>query len=50
MAGAELKAVLARIADDAWRLEHLQRAEMLGGHEGEPYERRLADALVTLVR
>ena len=50
VAGAELKAVLARIADDAWRIEHPQRAETLGGHQGEPYERRLADALVTLVR
>lgn len=50
VAGAELKAVLTRIADDAWRIEHPQRAEMLGGHGGEPYERRLADALVALVR
>ena len=49
VAGAELKAVLARIADDAWRTEHPQRADILGDHQGEPYERRLADALVTLV-
>ena len=48
VAGAELKAVLGRIADDAWRAAHPERADVLGGHDAEPYERRLADALSTL--
>ena len=48
VAGAQLKAVLGRIADDAWRAAHPERADTLGGHDAEPYERRLADALATL--
>ena len=48
VAGAELKAVLGRIADDAWRSAHPERADVLGGHDAESYDRRLADALVTL--
>ena len=50
VAGAEVKAVLNRIADDAWRAEHPERADILGGHDAEPYERRLADALITLAQ
>ena len=48
--GAELKASLMQIADVAWRREHPERAETLGGHGGSPLHVRLADALVALVR
>ena len=48
--GAELKAKLLQVADVAWRHEHPERAEVLGGHGGRPLHARLADALVALVR
>lgn len=48
--GAELKARLMQVADTAWRREHPERAEVLGGHGGRPLHIRLADALVALVR
>ena len=49
LAGTALKTRLEQIADDAWRAAHPERASVLGGHDDEPYERRLADALVSLV-
>ena len=49
LTGALLKRRLEQIADDAWRAAHPERASVLGGHGGEPYERRLGDALISLV-
>ena len=48
--GEELQDRLSQIADAAWRAEHPERAENLGGHDGEPLHRRLADALMELIR
>ena len=48
VAGTVLKHQLQQIADDAWRAAHPERAATLGGHEAEPYDRRLADALISL--
>lgn len=48
--GEELQNRLSQIADAAWRAEHPERAETLGGHDGEPLHRRLADALMELIR
>ena len=47
--GAELKTRLQQITDAAWRAEHPERAETLGGHGGPPLHQRLADALMKLV-
>ena len=49
VAGTMLKHTLTQIADEAWRAAHPERASILGGHNAEPYERRLADALVTYI-
>ena len=49
VAGTALKHQLQQIADDAWRAAHPERASTLGGHDAEPYDRRLADALISLV-
>ncbi len=48
--GEELQNRLSQIADAAWRLEHPERADTLGGHDGEPLHRRLADAFMELIR
>ena len=48
VAGTALKHQLQQIADDAWRAAHPERAATLGGHDAEPYDRRLADALIRL--
>ena len=48
VAGTVLKHQLQQIADDAWRAAHPERAATLGGHDAEPYDRRLADALISL--
>ena len=48
--GEELQNRLSQMADTAWRAEHPERAETLGGHDGEPMYRRLADALMELIR
>ena len=48
--GAEVRGVLDHLCDAAWRRDHPERARTAGGHEGEPRDRRLADALVALVR
>ena len=47
--GEELKNRLSQLADAAWRAQHPERAETLGGHDGEPLHRRLADALIELL-
>ena len=49
VAGTALKHQLQQIADDEWRAAHPERAATLGGHDAEPYDRRLADALISLV-
>ena len=48
--GAELRSTLMRLTDEAWKRDHPERAALLGGHGGDPYEARLADALVVLMR
>lgn len=49
--GAELQSRLNEIADAEWRKNHPDRAATLGGHHDDtPYEKRLADALMMLVR
>ena len=49
VAGTILKNTLTQIADEAWRAAHPERASILGRHNDEPYERRLADALITYI-
>ncbi len=44
--GELVKAALNEACDAAWRAAHPERAETLGGHDDEPRECRLADALV----
>ena len=48
--GAELRSTLMRLTDEAWKRDHPERADVLGGHGGDPYEARMADALVVLMR
>ncbi len=47
--GERVKAAVSEACDAAWRAAHPDRAEVAGGHDDEPRERRLADALVSLV-
>jgi hypothetical protein len=47
--GEQLKAAINTECDAAWRAAHPERAETLGGHDGEQREQRLADALVALI-
>ncbi len=47
--GERVKAAINEACDTAWRAAHPERAESIGGHDDEPRERRLADALVSLV-
>jgi hypothetical protein len=47
--GTLLRNTLRGLVDVKWRKEHPERAETLGGHGSEPYDRRLADALIELV-
>ena len=47
--GERVKAAINHACDNAWRNAHPERAEVAGGHDDEPRERRLADALVTLI-
>ncbi len=47
--GERVKAAINHACDAAWRAAHPERAEAAGGHDDEPRERRLADALVSLV-
>jgi hypothetical protein len=44
--GTEFKTIITDLCDRAWKTKHPERAEVLGGHTDEPYERRLADAVV----
>jgi hypothetical protein len=48
--GEELKNVLTAIADAQWKKEHPDRAPVLGGHGGDSWNARMADALMALVR
>jgi hypothetical protein len=48
--GNELKASVAEMCDRMWKDKHPNRADALGGHDDEPYERRLADAFIRLMR
>ncbi len=47
--GERLRAAVEARCDEAWRAAHPDRARVLGGHDAEPRDRRLADALVDLV-
>ena len=47
--GEQVKAAINAQCDAAWRAAHPERAETVGGHNDEPREQRLADALVALV-
>lgn len=47
--GEKVRATLDQACDAAWRAAHPERSEKLGGHDDEPRECRLADALVGLV-
>ncbi len=47
--GERVKAAINHACDAAWRAAHPERADTAGGHDDEPRERRLADALVSLV-
>lgn len=49
VAGEQVKAAINEACDTAWRAAHPERAETLGGHDDEPREQRLADALVALI-
>ena len=48
MEGTELKNRLAAIVDARWRADHPERATTLGGHGGDTYEQRMADALLAM--
>jgi hypothetical protein len=50
LVGAEIRSLINGRCDDQYRAQHPDRAETLGGHDVEPRERRLADALASLVR
>ena len=50
LAGSEFRLRLEQIADAHYRAEHPDRASVAGGHGAEPYDRRMADALLHLVR
>jgi hypothetical protein len=46
--GTELKNRLAAIVDAQWRKDHPDRAKTLGGHDGDTYDQRTADALLSM--
>jgi hypothetical protein len=48
--GTQFKTVLQDLFDQAWRVKHPERAEVLSGHDDEPFDRRLADAFVGFMR
>jgi hypothetical protein len=48
--GEELKNVLTAIADAQWKKDHPDRSPVLGGHGGDSWNARMADALMALVR
>jgi hypothetical protein len=47
--GEQVKAAINEACDAAWRAAHPERAETIGGHDDEPREQRLADALVDII-
>ncbi len=47
--GEHVKAAINEQCDAAWRAAHPERAETFGGHDDDPREQRLADALVAIV-
>jgi hypothetical protein len=47
--GERITAAINERCDANWRAEHPDRAQVLGGHDAEPRERRLADAFVELM-
>jgi hypothetical protein len=46
--GTELKNRLAAMVDAKWRADHPDRAKELGGHGGDTYDQRMADALLDI--
>ncbi len=48
--GTEFVTTLNELCDQAWATAHPERASVIGGHNDEPREQRLADALVTWMR
>jgi hypothetical protein len=48
--GEELKNVLTAIADAQWKKDHPDRAAVWGGHGGDSWNARMANALMALVR
>jgi hypothetical protein len=46
--GTELKNRLAAMVDAKWRADHPERAKELGGHGGDTYDQRMADALLDI--
>jgi hypothetical protein len=48
--GTEFKTIITDLCDQAWKRKHPDRADVVGGHDDDPYDRRLADALVEFVR
>jgi hypothetical protein len=46
--GTELKNRLAAMVDAKWRADHPDRAKELGGHGGDTYDQRMADALLEI--
>jgi hypothetical protein len=44
--GTEFRTVIRDLCDRNWKQLHPERANTVGGHDDEPYERRLADAVV----
>ncbi len=48
--GAELQGILRNLTDANWRAKHPERAEKLGDHGGDPFDARMADSLMDIVR
>ena len=48
--GEELRNTLTAIADAQWRIDHPDRAPVRGGHGGDSWPARMADALIELIR
>jgi hypothetical protein len=46
--GTALKNRLAAIVDARWRKDHPDRAKVLGGHNDDTYDQRMADALLAM--
>ena len=44
--GARLRSILRSMVDARWTAQHPLRARQLGGHGGDSYEQRMADALL----